>query len=474
MDYTSILLACSNSSIYADSNINSDMAKSAAVDEVKAVISGGDNCHLLNLSASQPLWLARPIYGLAAPIIVLVTLITNSLVVIVLSHRNLRTPTNHILLAMAITELMTGLSSCPWFIYYYTLGGFSTDQREGLTPFWCRFHSYFAVHFPTIFHTSAIWLTVFLAIQRYVYVCVPSMVSRYCNPSRTRQMIVLIGIAALLNETPLMLFETSISVQLDDTSKRFCIRLYTSFVEKTIGANAFYSVIHCYRAVFVHILPCALLILFTGKLFRTINKADRKRSYQSFPSRKSAYHTTSMLANSASFPSSSRLMQSTTKMLVVVIAIFLLIEIPVALIFLLHFVVVVYGLMPRSMYQPINNLIIIRNFMIILTYPFNFAIYFGMSSSFQLQFRQLFTRKILYVAAPQSQLAAGTTSVNHQPRFSIPLIDIRKFRRPSAVVSCLLCLFVSYYMFVYLFIHASAMPHIQMINLDMSHSRSNY
>uniref|UniRef100_A0A0M3HP80 G-protein coupled receptors family 1 profile domain-containing protein n=1 Tax=Ascaris lumbricoides TaxID=6252 RepID=A0A0M3HP80_ASCLU len=119
-------------------------------------------------------------------------------------------------------------------------------------------------------------------------------------------------------------------------------------------------------------------------------------------------------------------------MLIVVIAIFLLIEIPVALIFLLHFVVVVYGLMPLSMYQPINNLIIIRytfnfrNFLIILTYPLNFAIYFGMSSSFQLQFRQLFTKKILYVAAPQSQ-------TSRPPRFSVQLIDIHRIRSPSAI-----------------------------------------
>uniref|UniRef100_A0A9J2P2L7 G-protein coupled receptors family 1 profile domain-containing protein n=1 Tax=Ascaris lumbricoides TaxID=6252 RepID=A0A9J2P2L7_ASCLU len=194
-------------------------------------ISLVDSCHVLNLSNSQPLWLARPIYGLAAPIIILVTLITNSLVVLVLSHRNLRTPTNHILLAMAVAELMTGLSSCPWFIYYYTLGGFLTDQHEGLNEFWCRFHSYFAVHFPTIFHTTAIWLTVFLAIQRYVYVCVPSIVCKYCNPVRTRQMIAIIVLAALVNEVPLMLFQSSVSLKLSQQS-RLCIRLYAPLIEQ--------------------------------------------------------------------------------------------------------------------------------------------------------------------------------------------------------------------------------------------------
>ncbi|KAJ1369480.1 hypothetical protein KIN20_030954, partial [Parelaphostrongylus tenuis] len=64
--------------------------------------------HVVNISQSQPPWLARPLYGLAAPAIILVTLVTNSFVIVVLSNKNLRTPTNHILLSMAITELMTG------------------------------------------------------------------------------------------------------------------------------------------------------------------------------------------------------------------------------------------------------------------------------------------------------------------------------------------------------------------------------
>uniref|UniRef100_A0A183G058 PGAP2 factor n=1 Tax=Heligmosomoides polygyrus TaxID=6339 RepID=A0A183G058_HELPZ len=70
------------------------------------------------------------------------------------------------------------LSSCPWFLYYYTFGGLYDDQEHGLPDFWCKTHPYFAVHLPTIFHTAAIWLTVYLAIQRYIYVCLPSLVVR--------------------------------------------------------------------------------------------------------------------------------------------------------------------------------------------------------------------------------------------------------------------------------------------------------
>lgn len=57
------------------------------------------------------------------PIIVAITLATNSFIVLVLSHKYLRTPTNFVLLAMAVSELLTGLSCLPWLLYYYTFKG---------------------------------------------------------------------------------------------------------------------------------------------------------------------------------------------------------------------------------------------------------------------------------------------------------------------------------------------------------------
>lgn len=57
------------------------------------------------------------------PFIVAVTVASNSFIVLVLSHRYLQTPTNIVLLAMAVTELLTGLSCLPWLLYYYTFDG---------------------------------------------------------------------------------------------------------------------------------------------------------------------------------------------------------------------------------------------------------------------------------------------------------------------------------------------------------------
>ena len=80
-------------------------------------------CREIYIRAQVPLEFALYLYGYVMPFIVAVTVATNSFIVVVLSHRHLRTPTNIVLLAMAVTELLTGLSCLPWLLYYYTFDG---------------------------------------------------------------------------------------------------------------------------------------------------------------------------------------------------------------------------------------------------------------------------------------------------------------------------------------------------------------
>lgn len=128
-------------------------------------------CRAIIIEAMVPLDWALPLYGYIMPLIVAVTLATNSFIVLVLSHRSLRTPTNYVLLGMAVTELLTGLTCLPWLLYYYTLEGYKTDRESGLPAFWCVSFPYMASVLPSMFHMAAIWSTVYLAVQRYIYIC---------------------------------------------------------------------------------------------------------------------------------------------------------------------------------------------------------------------------------------------------------------------------------------------------------------
>lgn len=79
--------------------------------------------------------------------------------------------------------MCSGWTSIPWFVYYYTLGGYSTydsklEKNEnfnfessseiGLTEGWCKSHHMLHNILPSLCHTTTMWLTVFLAVQRFV------------------------------------------------------------------------------------------------------------------------------------------------------------------------------------------------------------------------------------------------------------------------------------------------------------------
>jgi len=73
------------------------------------------------------LWVDRyklAVFGYAMPALVLLTVVTNCLVCAVLLRRSMRTPSNVILVAMAVSDMLTGVSTMPAFIKFFTFGAY--------------------------------------------------------------------------------------------------------------------------------------------------------------------------------------------------------------------------------------------------------------------------------------------------------------------------------------------------------------
>ncbi|CEF59966.1 G-protein coupled receptor [Strongyloides ratti] len=361
--------------------------------------NGYKNCDVINTSLTDPVWLAKPIYGYAVPIVTFISLLTNSMAILILTNKTLRTPTNHILLTMATSELCTAFSSMPWVLYYYTFDGYKNDLKYGMPPFWCKYHPHIWKTIPTLFHTNAIWLTVYLAVQRYFYVCLAYKAQTYCTLKKTKIVVWLIFVASTLSVMPSVFTEENISYEFRP-GRYFCLKVYSDFVEM-MGIGNFMILSISSRVILVHVMPCIIIIIFTAKLFWTINKQEKKRSacmptaykklstYSQSRNQNNALLMTLQNKNNNNY----RLMQTSTRLLVVVITIFMIIEIPLAFIFMLHVIIVVYQVEIDPFWSYINCLLIIRNFLIIFTYPINFAIYFGMSSSFKEIFKERYFRR---------------------------------------------------------------------------------
>uniref|UniRef100_A0AC35U7M2 G_PROTEIN_RECEP_F1_2 domain-containing protein n=1 Tax=Rhabditophanes sp. KR3021 TaxID=114890 RepID=A0AC35U7M2_9BILA len=404
---------------------------------------------VIDINLSTPFEFGQPLYGYLLPSLVSVTTITNFFILIVLSQKHLRTPTNYILFSMALSDAMIGLTSFPWYFYYYTMGGYETDQQYGLNSFWCQVHPYSATIFPTLFKTCANWLTVFLAIQRYVYVCVPSSVHQYCTPRKTKIIIVSLLFASFVSVFP-DIFGRYFYTEFENGHYK-CYVHYSTWVLEYIGSQFYHIFSTSFKAICVHAIPCGLLMIFTWKLARTISKAEnRKRSWatttvlESNPSTTSEGQTIRQQHNSAPRPStttripypmsassspnvisgfSRSSLYATNRMLLGVCIVFLTLEIPAAVIYVLHFLAATNMLSSSdeadaaAAYYPLNVALIIRNVLVIFISPIQFIIYCSMSEQFRLTVRQLFSSRLLFVTQAQATFHGGK-------RYSLILVDL--------------------------------------------------
>ncbi|TMS37003.1 hypothetical protein L596_004035 [Steinernema carpocapsae] len=362
-------------------------------------------CREVVIGELVPLSWALPLYGYVMPFIVAITIATNSFIVAVLSSNNLRTPTNYILLAMAVTELLTGLSCLPWLLYYYTFEGYLTDEKEGLPSFWCTMFPYMATILPSIFHTAAIWLTVYLAVQRYIYICIPKRVRALCNFRRSKQAIIIIAACSVWLYAPdtFATVNESFEVLKNNVTRRTCVRVKTAFI-KYVGSNFYYYLIYGLHTLLSHTLPCILLVAFTWRLIIAIRIADKRHLDLLTRSKRKKFPELQLNATESNerlhkqrgstVYESKRSLKQNTRMLIVVILLFLVTEIPAALIFSVHVGTVAFQV--RSIlryYHVLNILLIIRNVLIVISYPFRFAIYCGMSQQFRETVQQMISRK---------------------------------------------------------------------------------
>ncbi len=143
---------------------------------------GGGPRRPMNITADLDIRYALPLYGYIMPFLVVVTLVANTLIVLVLSKKHMRTPTNLVLMAMALSDMFTLLFPAPWFLYLYTFGNHGSPLG---TLAAC--YAYHVMHegIPGLFHTASIWLTLALAIQRYIYVCHPPLARTWCTMQRS-------------------------------------------------------------------------------------------------------------------------------------------------------------------------------------------------------------------------------------------------------------------------------------------------
>lgn len=329
----------------------------------------------INITVLYPIEYAQPLLGYSMPFLLVITIVANTLIVVVLSKKHMRSPTNMVLMAMALSDMFTLLIPAPWLLYAYTLG----NHYKPLYPISaCYAFSFMFEVLPALFHTASIWLTLALAVQRYIYICHAPLANIYCTLPRVKKGIIWIYFFASLHQST-RFFDREIeplAVPWENGTAMVCFEHMAQWVQ-AIHIDVYFNFYFWFRVIFVHVIPCTALIVLNVLLFKAMREAKKKRQKMFKDKRKSDCKN-------------QRDKNCTTLMLIVVVTVFLLVEIPLAVITLLHIITSTF--IQVLDYKIASILILFTNFFIMVSYPINFAIYCGMSRQFRKTFKELFIR----------------------------------------------------------------------------------
>ncbi|KAL4221225.1 Substance-K receptor [Mactra antiquata] len=296
----------------------------------------------------------EPVYFyLWIPLIILTTL-TNTLVSLVLKHRRMRSATNVILIAIAISDSMTGLVTVPILIYAY-------EQREGmdlvLTENWCHAFMLVRYFFSRAFHTISIWLTVLLGLQRLISVAYPFKAQSIFSIRHTLVAILLIILLA-----PILhiyhLFHDKV-----DMEGRLCEWKF----EKPCRESCAYL----WLSVFLmHFIPCGILVVSTFSMIGHMREAS-KRMQES-----------KMITNQVNIDRRNMESKRITVIVLAVVVVFLIPEVPFGIFLLLTSV---YRQQSHSLLEKELNrkVICAYEILLVLTFQANFWIYVAMNRKFR-------------------------------------------------------------------------------------------
>ncbi|CCD74119.1 G-protein coupled receptors family 1 profile domain-containing protein [Caenorhabditis elegans] len=330
------------------------------------------------------------IYGIILPVLAVLVVVSNSVVILVLSQQKSKRASVEPLLWMAICSLLMAISPLPFTIYYYNL---SHHLDFNQTLFLCYLQKVCMEIMPFFFNNLVLLFTILLGVQRFIVVQYPLQSIRWCTPKMVRRYSKLILILA----TFLTGFHSLYDIRL---LYHFCIKyrdesfwvarcfIGYSSLTSAFGADAF-SALFDYFRITINLLASGLLFVVTILLIQTIRTHDHpKQGVHRHKNRKTSANTTIMLT--------------------VIIIIYMLARVPTTLLFLLV-KLMDYISVPTIAFEVMNNIYlrVFANITTISLHPISFAIYMFMSRKFRVSMRRLLGWRFL---ASDEEFNAFTSS----------------------------------------------------------------
>ena len=322
-------------------------------------------------------------HGYIAAIVCIWGIVANLANIVVLTRKNMVSQTNLILTWLAVADLLTMTSYFPVSIHFYILRDPNLSFPASTSVHWIRF-MLFHINFSVVAHTVAIWLTITLAIFRYLFICFPTRGSTLCSMQRVKMSIlavyICVGIICIPNYLTTAITDDIAEREIKVISSNTSEPNVTTTVEKfkyyhfnaSSLAEPFLSKFNYWiQAILIKLIPCILLVILTILLIVAMHRANQRRAKLKSQGRRDESDR-------------AREHNRTTAMLLAIVALFLLTEVPQGILTLCSIFI------PRFfdfVYWPLGDLL---DLAALLNNSINFVLYCLMSRQFRDTFVQIF------------------------------------------------------------------------------------
>ncbi|KFM66935.1 putative G-protein coupled receptor, partial [Stegodyphus mimosarum] len=317
------------------------------------------------------------VHGYLSFAVCLFGITANVLNIIVLTRKNMVSPTNAILTGLAVADMLVMFSYLPFTFHNYIRS--DLDEKDKFSYSWTVF-TLFHAHFTVVNHTISTWLTVTVAIWRFIAVSFPANTAVWCSMARAKCAIVATYIMCALFCLPVYLTFTVSKFRGEDGQ----IMYRVDFSQIAQRHNRLLEKMNFWIfSVITKLVPCVALTGLSLGLIKVLYETNKRRQ---------------RLKNRTEV---DRVHDRTTRMLLAVLLLFLLTEFPSGLLALLS------GILGTDFFNNVYlNFGETMDALALVNSAINFIIYCSMSQQFRITFAYLFLPSCFHQATTTTGSAA--------------------------------------------------------------------
>ncbi|KAJ1532349.1 hypothetical protein ONE63_000953 [Megalurothrips usitatus] len=329
-------------------------------------------------------------HGVVSLLVCLFGSVANGLNIAVLTRREMSSPTNAILTGLAVADLLVMVEYIPFALHHYLLQQPLSEKFSYPWSVFVLFHS----NFGQVFHTISIWLTLTLAVWRYIAVAHPARNHEWCN-MRTTGIAIVSGyvICPLLCIPAYLTFSVQASKVDPETNRTLYVVGHSELSKLQDGMLQ--NINFWAAAWLVKVLPAAPSARRGSAAVSLVSTGSprRRRCYRPVlpgPPPGPPRPCPARLCPSQRLVEKEKQTDRTTKMLLAVLLLFLITEAPQGLLGL--FSVLIGNQFFGECYVKLGD---VMDILALINSAINFMVYCCMSRQFRNTFNQLFRPRLL-------------------------------------------------------------------------------